>query len=46
VDLVVKGEDTINLGNHVVWEIIETPGHSPCHISAYEKTEGTLVLDL
>ena len=44
VDLVVKGGDAIDLGNHVVWEIIDTPGHSPCHISAYEKTEGTLVV--
>ncbi len=44
VDLVVKGGDTLDLGNNVVWEIIDTPGHSPCHISAYEKTEGTLVV--
>ena len=43
VDLVVKDGDTIDLGNHVVWQIIETPGHSPCHLSAFEKTEGTLV---
>ena len=44
VDLVVKGGDTLDLGNNVVWEIIDTPGHSPCHISAYEKTEGTLMV--
>ena len=44
VDLVVKGEDTIDLGNGVTWEIIDTPGHSQCHISAYEKTEGTLMV--
>ena len=43
VNLVVKGEDTINLGNHVILEIIDTPGHSQCHISAYEKTDSTLV---
>ncbi|MCP4578642.1 MAG: MBL fold metallo-hydrolase [Deltaproteobacteria bacterium] len=44
VDLVVKGGDTIDLGNGVTWEIIDTPGHSQCHISAYEKTEGTLMV--
>ncbi|MBW2709213.1 MAG: MBL fold metallo-hydrolase [Deltaproteobacteria bacterium] len=44
VDLVVAGGDTINLGNGVIWEIIDTPGHSPCHISAYESTEKTLMV--
>ena len=44
VDLVVKGGDTIELGDGVVWEIIDTPGHSNCHISACEKKEGTLVV--
>ena len=44
VDLVVKGADTIDLGKGVTWEIIDTPGHSQCHISAYEKTEGTLMV--
>ncbi len=43
-DLLVKGEDTIDLGDNVKWEIIDTPGHSPCHISAYEETEQTLVV--
>ncbi len=28
VDLVVKGGDTIELGDGIVWEIIDTPGHS------------------
>lgn len=44
VDLVVAGGDTIDLGNGVIWEIIETPGHSPCHISAYERTGKTLMV--
>ncbi len=44
VDLVVKGEDILDLGDQVVWEIIETPGHSQCHISAFEKTDQTLVV--
>jgi len=44
VDLVVAGGDTIDLGNGIIWEIIDTPGHSPCHISAYESTEKTLMV--
>ena len=44
VDLIVKGGDTIELGDGITWEIIDTPGHSPCHISLYEKEEATLVL--
>ncbi len=44
VDLVVKGKDTVDLGDGLAWEIIDTPGHSQCHISAYEKTDGTLVV--
>ena len=44
VDLIVKGGDTIELGRGISWEIIETPGHSPCHICLYEKKEATLAL--
>ena len=44
VDLIVKGGDTIELGDGITWEIIDTPGHSPCHISLYERKEATLVL--
>ncbi len=44
VDLLVKGGDTIDLGNGITWEIIDTPGHSLCHISAYEKTEKTVMV--
>jgi len=44
VDMIVKGGDTIELGNGITWEIIDTPGHSPCHISLYERKEATLVL--
>ena len=44
VDLLVKGGDIIELGNHIKWEIIDTPGHSPCHISAYESHEKTLAV--
>ncbi|EFK10082.1 metallo-beta-lactamase domain protein [delta proteobacterium NaphS2] len=44
VDLQVKGGDALDLGDHVTWEIIDTPGHSPCHISAYEPGEKTLMV--
>ena len=44
VDLLVKGGDTIDLGNGIMWEIIDTPGHSPCHISAFETSEKTLMV--
>jgi glyoxylase-like metal-dependent hydrolase (beta-lactamase superfamily II) len=44
VDLLVKGGDTLDLGNGVKWEIIDTPGHSPCHISAFETSEKTLMV--
>ncbi len=44
VDTVVKEGDRIELGSGVVWDIYETPGHSPCHISLFEEKEGTLVI--
>ncbi len=44
VDLIVNGGDTIDLGENITWKIIETPGHSPCHISAYESSEKTLMI--
>jgi len=44
VDLIVEGGDTIELGDGITWEIIDSQGHSPCHISMYEKKEATLVL--
>jgi len=44
VDTVVRGGDRIDLGSGVVWTIYETPGHSPCHISLYEESEGILVI--
>ena len=43
-DSIVKGGDRIELGNGIVWEIHDTPGHSPCHISLYERNEDTLVI--
>jgi glyoxylase-like metal-dependent hydrolase (beta-lactamase superfamily II) len=44
VDLVVKEGDSLDLGSGIVWTIYETPGHSPCHISLYEKKEKTLII--
>lgn len=44
LDSAVKEGDQIELGNGVLWDIYETPGHSPCHISLFEEAEGTLVI--
>jgi 2-aminobenzoylacetyl-CoA thioesterase len=44
LDSRVKEGDKIDLGKGVVWDVYETPGHSPCHISLFEKAEGTLVV--
>ena len=39
IDLVVKENDRIDLGNGIVWTVYETPGHSPCHTSYFETKE-------
>jgi glyoxylase-like metal-dependent hydrolase (beta-lactamase superfamily II) len=44
LDLRVKEGEKIDLGKGVSWDVYETPGHSPCHISFFEKEEGTLVI--
>jgi len=44
VDMVVKEGDRIDLGAGVVWNVYETPGHSPCHISFYSEEDGILVI--
>lgn len=43
-DLIIREGDSIELGQEVVWEAIATPGHSPCHMSLYEKKEKTIAL--
>jgi len=44
LDSAVKEGDQIDLGNGVLWDVYETPGHSPCHISLFEEAEGTLAV--
>jgi glyoxylase-like metal-dependent hydrolase (beta-lactamase superfamily II) len=44
IDRCVKEGDAIDLGQGVVWDVYETPGHSPCHICYLERTEGTLAV--
>ena len=44
VDSVVQEGDRIDLGQGIVWQVFDTPGHSPCHISLLEEKEGTLVV--
>jgi glyoxylase-like metal-dependent hydrolase (beta-lactamase superfamily II) len=44
VDSVVKEGDRIDLGGGIVWNIFDTPGHSPCHISLFEEEEAILAL--
>jgi len=44
LDSSVKEGDRIDLGKGVRWDVYETPGHSPCHISLFEEAEGTLAV--
>ena len=44
VDMVVSEGDRIDLGSGVTWTIYETPGHSPCHISLYNESQGIVVI--
>jgi len=44
LDSKVKEGESIDLGKGVIWDVYETPGHSPCHISLFDKAEGTLVV--
>ena len=42
VDTLLREGDRIELGKGIVWDVLDTPGHSPCHISLFEHKEGTL----
>ena len=44
IDIIVNEEDKIDLGSGVKWRVFETPGHSPCHTSYYEESEGILAI--
>jgi glyoxylase-like metal-dependent hydrolase (beta-lactamase superfamily II) len=44
IDPVVREGDRIDLGSGIVWTVYETPGHSPCHTSFYNESEGILVI--
>jgi glyoxylase-like metal-dependent hydrolase (beta-lactamase superfamily II) len=43
-DSVIKEGDKLDLGDGILWEVHETPGHSACHISLHEQKEGSLVI--
>lgn len=44
VDTIITEGDRIDLGDGIAWQVHETPGHSPCHMSFYEEKEQTLTL--
>ena len=44
IDPVVREGDRIDLGSGISWTVYETPGHSPCHTSFYNESEGILVI--
>ncbi len=44
VDMVVKEGDRLDLGSGIIWTIYDTPGHSSCHISLYNQSEGILIV--
>jgi len=39
VDRVVQEGDILELGNGISWEVYETPGHSSCHISYFDREQ-------
>ena len=43
-DIIMAEGDQIDLGRGIVWQAQQTPGHSPCHMSYFEKKEHTLAL--
>ncbi len=44
VDIIAKEGDEIDLGDGIRWKVIETPGHSPCHLVYFEQKEGSLAI--
>ena len=43
-DRILEEGDDIDLGAGIVWHVLHTPGHSPCHISLVEEREHTMVI--
>ncbi|BEQ12959.1 MBL fold metallo-hydrolase [Desulfoferula mesophila] len=44
VDAVLGEGARIDLGEGVVWHILLTPGHSPCHVAYFEERDGVVAL--
>lgn len=44
VDEVVKEGDVIDLGSGIEWTVYDSPGHAPCQIALYEKSDQILVI--
>ncbi len=44
IDIPVKDGQDIDLGDGVQWTIYDVPGHSPCHISLFNKGEAILAV--
>ncbi len=44
VDIPVKDQQVIDLGEGVEWKVYDVPGHSPCHISLFNKNESILAV--
>jgi 2-aminobenzoylacetyl-CoA thioesterase len=44
LDTSFKEGDKIDLGAGIIWDVYETPGHSPCHICYFESSQGTLAV--
>jgi 2-aminobenzoylacetyl-CoA thioesterase len=44
IDTVLEEGSKLDLGAGIVWNILFTPGHSPCQIALHEATEETVVI--
>ncbi len=44
VDRIINEGEEIDLGGGIVWTAYETPGHSPCHVSYFNQSEGIVVI--
>jgi 2-aminobenzoylacetyl-CoA thioesterase len=44
VDIILKEGEQIDLGRGVTWTLYETPGHSPCHTTYYNPSEGIVTV--